>query len=391
MKNLFFVLLLLCNTGIAQVNITKGLKAYYPFNGNANDESGNNNNPVFNNATLTNDRVGNANSAYHFNGLNSYIQIPNNPSINFGNQVTLAVWVRPTGFYYDICHASSIILKGTADYYPGNYALRFDDALFTGSKGCSGDPLKDSVHLNFRGTGTSQIPYTPYIKKNQWYSLVYTNDGTTAKLYVDCELKYAVKFKETFTNNDDLLFGKTNDPIFPFWLNADIDDVRIYDRALNPNEVFALCKEEKKKDTGKVAEPVKAPFVDTIKTITPPTPKEAPLEKRNNELVKQIVVEHDSVSVTLYDNGEIDGDSVTLIYNNKIITTHQRLSDKPITFILKVEPGNNRNELVMYAENLGSIPPNTALMVIYDGKKRYELNISSTKDSNGVVAFRLKE
>ncbi|MGG9964516.1 LamG domain-containing protein [Ferruginibacter sp. SUN106] len=389
MKNLFFILLLLCNTGFAQVNITKGLKAYYPFNGNANDASGNNNNPVFNNATLTSDRIGNPNSAYHFNGINTYIQIPNNPSLNFGNQVTLAVWVRPTGFYYDICHASSIILKGTADYYPGNYALRFDDALFTGSKGCSGDPLTDSVHLNFRGTGTSQIPYTPYIKKNQWYSLVYTNDGTTAKLYVDCELKYAINFKETFTNNDDLLFGKTNDPIFPFWLNADIDDVRIYDRALNTNEIFALCKEEKKKDTNKAPEPVKAPFIDTIKTST--TPKETPLEKRNNELVKQITVEHDSVSVTLYDNGEIDGDSVTLIYNNKIITTHQRLSDKPITFNLKVEPGNNRNELVMYAENLGSIPPNTALMVIYDGKKRYELNISSTKDSNGVVAFRLKE
>ena len=45
----------------------------------------------------------------------------------------------------------------------------------------------------------------------------------------------------------------------------------------------------------------------------------------------------------------------------------------------------------MYAENLGSIPPNTALMVIYDGKKRYELNISSSKTSNGVIRFKLKE
>ena len=119
--------------------------------------------------------------------------------------------------------------------------------------------------------------------------------------------------------------------------------------------------------------------------------KEMPLEKRNNQLVKQIVVEHDSIGVTLYDNGDIDGDSVTLIYNNKIITTHQRLSDKPVSFMLKVEPGISRNELVMYAENLGSIPPNTALMIITDGKNRYEVNISSTKNSNGVVAFTLKE
>lgn len=387
MNRLLFIFLLFCNTLYAQPNLQKGLRAYYPFDGNANDMSGNNNNPSFNNAVPTSDRLGNPNSAYHFNGVDTYIRIPNNPSLNFGNQITLSVWVRPTGFYYDICHASSILLKGTADYYPGNYALRFDDALYTNSNGCSGERLTDSMHLNFRGTGTIQKPYTPYIKKDQWYSLVYTNDGTTAKLYVDCELKYAVKFKENFTNYDDLLFGKTNDPMFPFWLNADIDDVRIYDRALAEDEVAVLCKEPKKKDT---ALPILAkPVAANIPVQISPA-KEIPLEKRNNELVKQILVDHDSISVTLYDNGEVDGDSVTLIYNNKIITTHQLLSDKPVTFTLQIEPGEGHNELVMYAENLGSIPPNTALMVIYDGKKRYEINISSTTNSNGVVSFKLR-
>ena len=358
-----------------QVNLSNGLKAFYPFSGNANDASGNNNNPSFNNASLTKDRFGNLNSAYHFNGINNYIRIPNSVTLNCSTQITLALWVRPTGFYYDVCHASTILSKGTADYYPGNYNLRFDDALFTNGQGCSGNPLQDSLHQNFRSTGTPLKIYTPFIKKNQWYALVYTNDGTTAKLYVDCELKYAVDFKETFSNNDDLFFGKTNDSFFPFWLNADIDDIRIYDRAVNEKEVMALCKEQPQKDA-----------VTPIAVI-----KEMPLEKRNNQLVKQIVVEHDSIGVTLYDNGDIDGDSVTLIYNNKIITTHQRLSDKPVNFTLKVEPGINRNELVMYAENLGSIPPNTALMIITDGKKRYEVNISSTKNSNGVVAFTLKE
>ena len=359
----------------SQVNLSLGLMAYYPFEGNAKDASGNNNNPVFNNATLTADRFGKPNTAYHFNGINSYIQIPNSESLNFKNQISLAVWVKPTGFNYGICHANSILSKGTADYLPGNYALRFDDALFTNGQGCSGEPLKDSVHENFRATGTPLKDYQGYVEKGQWYSLVYINDGGTAKLYVNCELKYSINFNEKFTNEDDLFLGKTSNDMFPFWLNGDLDEVRIYDRALTQDEIFALCKTEKKKDTVKIAEAL----------------KEIPLEKRNNELVKQIPVDHDSISVTLYDNGEIDGDSVTLIYNDKIITTHQMLSDKPITFTLKVSPGNSRNELVMYAENLGSIPPNTALMVIYDGKKRYEINISSTKNSNGVVAFKLKE
>ena len=373
MKKIFFAFLFLSQLSFAQTTITDGLKAYYPFNGNANDASGNNNHPSYNNASLTADRVGNANSAYHFNGIDNYIRISNNPSLNFTTQVTLSVWVKPTGFYYDICHANSILSKGTASYMPGNYALRFDDALFTDGQGCSGDRLKDSVHQNFRGTGTPLTAYAPFIKKNQWYSLVYTNDGITARLYVNCELKYAASFKETFTNNEDLFLGKTDDSMFPFWLNGDLDDLRIYDRALTEKEIFALCNEEKEKP--KPVEPV----------------KEIILEKRNNELLKQITVDNDSLSVTLYDNGEIDGDSVTLIYNDKIITTHQLLSANPITFKIKVEAGNSRNELVMYAENLGSIPPNTALMVIYDGKKRYELNVSSSKNSNGVVTFKLKE
>ncbi|MBK7122403.1 MAG: hypothetical protein IPH68_06050 [Chitinophagaceae bacterium] len=80
-----------------------------------------------------------------------------------------------------------------------------------------------------------------------------------------------------------------------------------------------------------------------------------------------------------------------MIYNDKILATHLLLTEKPKTFYIKIAPGSSRNELVMYAENLGSIPPNTALMVIYDGNKRYELNISSSKTTNGVVSFKLRE
>ncbi len=381
MKILLYASLLFYGVCNAQVDLKSGLQAYYPFNGNANDASGNNNHPVFNNASITSDRFGNANSAYHFNGIYQYMRIRNHPSLNFGNQISISVWVRPTGFYYDICHASQVLAKGGGNYNPGNYALRFDDALFSNGTGCSGTPC-DSIHQNFRGTGTTLVPYPGFIKKGQWYSVIYTNDGRTARLYVDCELKYSVVFPETFTNNEDLFFGKSDDERFPFWLNGDLDDIRIYNRALSMAEITALCKEEP--ETNK-PEPV-------VKEIKPETPvKEVKLEKRNNNVLREITVDHDSITVTLYDNAEIDGDSVTLIYNNKVITTHQRLTDKPVTYTLKISPGNNTNELVMYAENLGSIPPNTALMVIMDGDKRYELNVSSTKTSNGVVSFKLRE
>ena len=389
MKRLFCSFLFLTNICVAQVNLNQGLQAFYPFNGNANDESGNNNNPVINNATITSDRFGNPNSAWHFNGVYQYMRIPNSASLNSGKQITLSVWVRPTGFYYGICHASQVLSKGGGNYNPGNYAIRYDDALYSNGTGCSGK-LCDTIHQNFRGTGTVLTPYIDYIKKNKWYNVIYTNDGTTAKLYVDCQLKYSVVFPETFTNNEDLFFGKSDDSLFPFWLNADLDDIRIYNRALKPAEITALCKEEQKP---KKPEPVKENPIIKEKPIVKDLPlvKEVPLEKRNNDLIRQITVDHDSISITLYDNGEIDGDSITLIYNDKILTTHQRLTDKPLTFFIKIAPGNSRNELVMYAENLGSIPPNTALMIINDGDKRYELNVNSTKKSNGSVSFKLRE
>ena len=363
----------------AQVNLDKGLQAYYPFNGNANDESGNNNNPTFNNATITADRFGNANSAYHFNGVYQYMRIPNKPSINFKNEITLSVWVRPTGFYYGICHASQLISKGGGNYNDGNYALRYDDALFTNGRGCDGGKC-DTLHQNFRGTGTVLKPYGgDFIKKNKWYNVLYTNDGKTAKLYVNCELKYSVTFPETFTNTEDLFFGKSDDDLFPFWLNGDLDDIRIYNRALTANEITALCADT---IAPKKAEPIAVTAPPVIKPI---------LEKRDNELIKEFTVDHDSISVTLYDNGIVDGDSITLIYNDSILTTHKLLTEKPLTFWIKIKPGSQRNELQMYAENLGSIPPNTALMIIYDGNKRYEVNIKSTEKTNGSVSFRLKE
>src|ERR1700679_2166641 len=147
-----YLLVLFCLSFIisnAQVNLTQGLMAYYPFNGNANDASGNNNNPSFNSATLTSDRLGNANSAYHFNG-SEYIQIPNNPGINSTNQISLCAWVRPTGFYQGLCHGNSILMKGDADYLTANYFLRFDDEAYTSGQNCS-NPTPDINHETFYG------------------------------------------------------------------------------------------------------------------------------------------------------------------------------------------------------------------------------------------------
>ncbi len=119
-----------------------------------------------------------------------------------------------------------------------------------------------------------------------------------------------------------------------------------------------------------------------------PTPA---LTNRNNALVKRIETGEGEIRVDLYDNGEIDGDTVTIYHNNKLLVSRARLSQKAVTLVIAIDKNNPHHELVMVANNLGSIPPNTSLMVVTAGSKRYEVFISSNEQNNAKVVFDLRE
>lgn len=89
----------------------------------------------------------------------------------------------------------------------------------------------------------------------------------------------------------------------------------------------------------------------------------------------------------LYDNGDIDGDTISLFFNGKLVLAHKRLTDKALSVNLDVDNSRDINELVMYAENLGSIPPNTAVMIVTDGDNRYEVRIASDLQKSGTIRF----
>ena len=94
------------------------------------------------------------------------------------------------------------------------------------------------------------------------------------------------------------------------------------------------------------------------------------------------------IKVELYDNGDIDGDTITVYDNNRVIAWKKGLTDKPVILNVKADTDNATHEFVMVADNLGSIPPNTALMVITTGGKRYQLFISSDKQKNAKVVVQ---
>jgi hypothetical protein len=109
-------------------------------------------------------------------------------------------------------------------------------------------------------------------------------------------------------------------------------------------------------------------------------------EKRSSNVIQTINVINDKVKLELYDNGDIDGDSVSIFYNGQVLLSHKKLTDQAIKLDLPVND-NDENELVMYADNLGTIPPNTALMIVTDGNKRYEVRITSDLKKSGVIKF----
>jgi PKD repeat protein len=773
MKKIVLLILLVPLLTTGQVNLSNGLVAYYPFNGNANDVSGNGNNPSDVKVSFIKDRLGKANSACRFDGKTNYIRIPDAPSLHFKKGMTISAWVKVTDFYEGPCHGNRIIMKGYTDHLNENYFLTYDDNHYTNGSNCY-TAKPDKKHQLFYGPVTAPVGNN-YILPGKWYLLTYTYDGLTANLYLDCKvIATGTARNHNFSNTDDLFFGKLDNSQFPYWFNGELDEVRIYNRCLNQNEVTAIvgdcqipipcnnwlrtqaagqsvtvgdldisgdkitieanfnctsfplsginkwqdivskhsnttdinyalrmdlaaittttgayrlssvcdnlvpnktyhvamvydgvslkffrngflmgqmaatgnlilnnwmttigdyaitnnpvgtnfmgyinevriwnvprtetqlqsymntslpdptkhkgllayytfdnllnkqgnaawngtlnrgakisqvntsCKfipdrcntnecvenkpsakfsyyvsncievnfrlKEKSKEfksvkwlfgdgsssdklspehnykkygTYKVkaivtnkagcsdtvtnevklqglktdfvfteqGEPgrllfkaknnkasyswnfadgnlkvnetvvthtystsgkygvsmfaknsigctdtvqktvfISLPEIITDKPLQPDTVLTAPiviiatpfLDKREKELVKNIAVDNDSLLVSVYDNGIIDGDSVTLVFNNNVITTHQLLSSKPLNFSIKIDKNIPNNELMMYAENLGSIPPNTSLMIIYDGSTRHQLNISSSKKSNGTVSFTLR-
>jgi len=109
------------------------------------------------------------------------------------------------------------------------------------------------------------------------------------------------------------------------------------------------------------------------------------LRERENNLVKTIITDEEYVQVDLYDNGTIDNDTISVYHNNELIIKNAKLNFTPISFKIKNSAVDNLHELVVVAENLGDIPPNTALMVITAGKKRYEIFLTSNEMKNAKV------
>jgi gliding motility-associated-like protein len=250
MKQLILIPFVLCilsiSTLTAQVNLGVGLVAHWNFNGNANDVSGNGNNGIVFGATLVPGKAGIPNTAYYFNGTSDYIQVANSTSINsFPNDsFTIYALIKTQGFYAGLCHGNSIVDKGNSDYINGWYTLRCSDAYSTAFLNCS-TPMNPTLQ-NYSLECFNQLPipgsYMPYVDTSQWDCVIATYDGDSSKLFVNGVLKQTMGLSGPLgSNTNDLFIGRKNSAAYPYWVHGIMDEIRIYNRVINTQEIDSLC------------------------------------------------------------------------------------------------------------------------------------------------------
>lgn len=215
---------------------TNGLVGYWPFNGNANDESGNGNNGIVNGATLTSDRFGNSNYAYNFDGSN-WIEVFYNQIFNFGtNSFTLSCWSLKQGnntFQH-------LVTRNYIPVYPNataNYALRFENnsiALFSSGNTSQGNGTLVSTSQNNLTNWNHFVGVFNSVNQNMQ---IYRNGNLIASGQTNPNI-------QNYNSIGNMYFGvehpSTVLPSGPQYLNGKLDDIGIWNRALTQEEITGL-------------------------------------------------------------------------------------------------------------------------------------------------------
>ena len=114
-------------------------------------------------------------------------------------------------------------------------------------------------------------------------------------------------------------------------------------------------------------------------------------DNRLSDLVKTIYTGEGNIELSISDNEIVDGDSVTIFHNNEVLASHLFVSATPKKFIIPISKESPHHEIVLVAENLGRIPPNTALLTIEAGSQHYQLKASSDMSRNAVIVFEYRK
>jgi hypothetical protein len=171
---------------------------------------------------------------------------------------------------------------------------------------------------------------------------------------------------------------------------------------IKENQVVAVSEKEVPAEAGNPGKDLTAVKVqqqqvgfEKGKNALPTTPKiiapAAEISLRKTEVIRTVDFKSDSLTLVLYDNGIVDGDTVSVVLNGEVIIPKQGLTEQAYRKVIKIPPGSDDSlQLVIYAENLGSIPPNSGLLIIEDGANRQEIGFEGDLKKSSAVRLRRK-
>lgn len=200
-----------------------GLVAFYPFTGDATDASDNSNNGTVNGATLTTDRYGNPNSAYSFDGVDDFIEVADDATLDITGAITLSAWVN-----MDEIKSCSILYKYISDN---------NNNVFNGyAIGLNGSYNDFTFYLD----EAYLLEGNSVIEINNWHHVAMTYDGQMMRMYYDGSMIAEKAYANGFTSTDSNFFIGKNPYTTALNFNGLIDDIAIYNLSLSDAEVTQL-------------------------------------------------------------------------------------------------------------------------------------------------------
>jgi hypothetical protein len=224
---------------------TNGLVGWWPFNGNANDESGNGNNGTVNGATLTTDRDGASSKAYSFNGNGNYIEVKNSSSLFTSYAMTISIWHKNKKANYDSYNKSNygtLLTKATNNKSDG-FWLDVISSSNQNDLNCNNGFLKSVISIgdNNKSSYGANNQNVPCSDSSKWEHIVYSFDRGTLKTYVNSVLvdTKTLSVNSIPMNSLSMYFGYRVGNSISYY-NGKMDDIAIYNRSLLDSEIKLL-------------------------------------------------------------------------------------------------------------------------------------------------------
>ncbi len=280
-------------------------------------------------------------------------------------------------------------------YTPSTKNLVLKENKLVEVKMASGDACLMTCYLEYSKVGNTEVLEGTFTSIN-------VNDNNrdcgSGRVYLE-KVPESDFFKEDFVKEYETKKKNTATPKTKVVTKTPQKEVVVKPKPTPKPGKTETSTNRKKDDLATVTPPVnpkpgtsdrKIETVDVKPVETPKKPTAKELTEREKIVVKLIQAEGDEITIQLYDNGQIDDDTVTVYHNKQVVAWKKRLCHQPITIKVKVDPNHPKNEFVMVADNLGTIPPNTALMKITVGKQHFDIFLTSTEQKNAAVIIDCK-